>query len=474
MHDFIQLNSQSRRDFLRKCAAPAACAACAALCPTAAKAVKMDYPQMPAEKAKLRLVFAHPLPERQGWPYQHYDYEKRKADYLGKLTKSCPNVDFLPVWSKNAEESQKILQGDREVDGYVVYILGIPSDSRPIVHSGRPVLLIDDLYGGTGSFLGAYGDAKRKGMRVAGVSSTDFDDVVKGVRLFEVMKRMACSNLIDVTDRDIGDRARIFKDALGVNVVKMSASELNAAYEKSNRAEAKKWAKMWIDGAEKVIEPSVEEIEKSAGMYLGMNDLMMKNKAQGIAVDCLQMFYGNKMVAYPCLGFFQMLNDGYVGACEADIQSASTMLLVTYMTGRPGYISDPVIDTSKNQIIYAHCVSTSMVYGPQGARNRYEIRSHSEDRKGASVRSIMPVGEMTTSLKFLPESKTVVIHTARTVDNIDEDRACRTKLAAEVPNARKLMADWAHGWHRVTVYGDYRTEIDMLSGLLGFRFVEEG
>ena len=113
------------------------------------------------------------------------------------------------------------------------------------------------------------------------------------------------------------------------------------------------------------------------------------------------------------------------------------------------------------------------MFGPNAAPNRYEIRSHSEDRKGAAVRSLMPPGEVTT-LKLVPEQKVVVIHRAKAVDNIDEDRACRTKLAAEVKDARRLMAEWRYGWHRVTVYGDYRDQVETVSGLLGFKLVEEG
>ena len=40
-----------------------------------------------------------------------------------------------------------------------------------------------------------------------------------------------------------------------------------------------------------------------------------------------------------------------------------------YADGQPGYISDPVIDTSKNQIIYAHCVAPSKVFGPSKTAN---------------------------------------------------------------------------------------------------------
>ena len=48
------------------------------------------------------------------------------------------------------------------------------------------------------------------------------------------------------------------------------------------------------------------------------------------------------------------------------------MVAVTTLTeGRPGYISDPVIDTSKRQIIYAHCVASNKAFGPKGAANPY-------------------------------------------------------------------------------------------------------
>jgi hypothetical protein len=150
------------------------------------------------------------------------------------------------------------------------------------------------------------------------------------------------------------------------------------------------------------------------------------------------------------------------------------MLMLAYLTGRPGFISDPVIDTSNNQIIYAHCVAPTKVLGPDGPATRYEIRSHSEDRKGAAIRSLMPLGEMTTTLKIVPDQKLVVIHKAKTVANLEEDRACRTKLAAEVPDARKLLNDWDFGWHRVTVYGDVKVQVETITGLMGLKFVQEG
>jgi hypothetical protein len=148
---------------------------------------------------------------------------------------------------------------------------------------------------------------------------------------------------------------------------------------------------------------------------------------------------------------------------------------MAYLVNRPGYISDPVIDTSKRQIIYAHCVAPNKVFGAEGPSNPYDIRSHSEDRKGAAIRSLMPLGEMTTSIKFDPRKKQVIFHQAKSVENVDEDKACRTKLAAEVKgDIDKLLNYWDQwSWHRVTFYGDLKRPVYNIATLLGFEVVEE-
>lgn len=430
---------------------------------------------MPQVKPRLLVLFAHPDPNVEGWPYKGFDFEGRKKTLLVALERACPGIEFVAASAQTAEQAQPILAQHNSVDGYVLYLLGLPSNAgRPVAFSGRPTLIVDDLYGGTGQFLGLYAEALRKGMLVAGVASSRVEDVAIALRAFEALKKLRASTLLDVVDRDISQAADLYRQTLGLTVQAVAPDRLNAAYERASLDEARPWARQWIREAKKVVEPSTEEIERSARMYLAMSALLSEHQAQAIAVDCLTLFYSGKLPAYPCLGFFQLNNDGLVGACEADLESAATMLLMSYLTGRPGYISDPVIDMATNQVIYAHCVAPSKVYGPSGRANPYHIRSHSEDRKGASVRSLMPLGEMTTTLKVIPSQKLVVFHQGRTVANIDEDRACRTKLAVQVRDARKLAADWGWGWHRVTVYGDWRTLLETTTRLMGFRLIEEG
>jgi hypothetical protein len=133
------------------------------------------------------------------------------------------------------------------------------------------------------------------------------------------------------------------------------------------------------------------------------------------------------------------------------------------------------MDTSKRQIIYAHCVASNRAFGPQGQANPFEILTHSEDRQGASVRSMLPLGYMTTTLQVAQERKEILFHQGKAVANDPNDRACRTKLCAEpVGDFEKLFTEWDHwGWHRVTYYGDLKKPVYALADAIGWRVVEE-
>ncbi len=463
----------SRREFLGSCAACAAGFSVLGL--PGPKAYGQEAgPVLPAVTARVRLVFTHIPKDQATWPNIGYDYDARQRDLTERLERSCPGIEFLPVTVGSAEEAKTVLEHDSGVDGYLVYMTGIWTGAPQVIAAaGRPTVFVDDLYGGSGEFLTAFSAARRNKWKATGVSSSDFRDVIEAVRCFPCLKRLQQSTIVQVGG-GWGETEGIQK-VFGTTVVPLPFDAIDQAYGKVYPSQAKTWADRWIQGAETVVEPSPSEIQKSGAMYLALLDIMGQHKAQAITMNCLGGFYEGKIAAYPCLGFFQLNNDGFVGACEGDLPSTLTMLVMGYLTGRPGYISDPVIDTSKNQIIYTHCVATNRVFGPGRRPNPYRIRSHSEDRKGAAVESLMPLGETTTTLEIDADRKQILFHQATTVAHVDEDKACRTKLAAEVKgDINKLFSHWdTWGWHRVTFYGDLRQPVQHLARLTGFEIVDE-
>jgi hypothetical protein len=263
---------------------------------------------------------------------------------------------------------------------------------------------------------------------------------------------------------------------MGIPVVKLPFKELNAAWEVADKDESKALAERWQKTAAKVKDVSAETLEKSAAMYVAMKQVLKKHEANAITVNCLGGFYGKHIHAYPCLGFHELLNEGLIGACESDVRSTATMVTLSAMTGgRTGFISDPVMDTASRQIIYAHCVAMNRAFGPGGEVSPFEILTHSEDRQGASVRSVLPLGYMTTTVEFAPERKTILFHQGKSVANVDDDRACRTKLAVEpVGDFEKLFTEWDQwSWHRVTAYGDLKEPVFALADAMGWKVLQE-
>ena len=77
-------------------------------------------------------------------------------------------------------------------------------------------------------------------------------------------------------------------------------------------------------------------------------------------------------------------------------------------------------------------------------------------------------------IRFKPDDVQAWVEGRRS-DNVDEDKACRTKLAVEVKgDINKLLNYWDQwSWHRVTFYGDLKKPVYNIAALMGFEVVEE-
>jgi len=509
----------SRRNFLA--AGGGACAAVAGWLglPSWAKAAATSSAQ---PQPRVRIVYALHEPKQTGpdWPNKHFNFQPVMDWITDELRRRCPGYSFEVSLANGPEPAKAILDQDHVqggVDGYLVYQMNCWNRVvQTFAESGKPVLYVDFQYGGSGGFL-TYNAAflRNHTGHVGFVASSRMDDLVAAVRCFQTVKdsgdssrfaaltarvrlartpsasseaclqdpldllstdrcveRMKASKILAVRGQESGPAPSI----LDIPVVHVPFSEVNEAWKAADAEESRAVADRWERSATIVEGVTRETLEQSAAMYLGMKSVLQRHGANAITVNCLGGFYGGHIHAYPCLGFHELLNEGLVGACECDVRSTATMVTFTALTqGRPGYISDPVIDTAKRQIIYAHCVASNRAFGPQGTGNPFQILTHSEDRQGASVRSLLPLGYLTTSLQVDQGRKEFLVHQGRGVENDSDDRACRTKLAVEPRgDMEKLFGQWDHwGWHRVTFYGDFKPAVYALAEAVGWKVVEE-
>ena len=478
------------------------------------------------KKMNIRVIFSlrAPIQPHADWPNIGFDFNPVMEQTMNALRNGCKDLHFIASMADGPEQTKGIVTADAStgnIDGYIVMQMnGWIRVAQPTVESGKPVLFADFLYGGSGGFLVHTAEILRaKKSNFAFISSSRIGDVVAAANCLllakgsddcqafvdgmakirqkcvaDVQEDMQCADdkcdvlstddlmkelktkKILAFERDQSNSVKSAKELLGIEILERPFAELHGLWEKADKDQALEIVQRWKKAAAAVVGVSDETLEKSARMHLAMQQCLKDHDACAITINCLGGFENNHLRAYPCLGFHELLNEGRVGACECDTLSTLTMVVMTTLTrGRPGFISDPVMDVATKQIIYAHCVAANKPFGPQGASNPVTIMTHSEDRQGASLRSTLPLGYLTTTLKLDPRRKEIVFHQAKAVANSTEDRACRTKLAC-VPlgDFEKLFTQWGQWrWHRVTYYGDLKEPVFALAERLGWKVVEE-
>jgi hypothetical protein len=512
-----KVTSLTRRSFISSCSA---CAACAALAPMSLINTSCSSGGS-NKKMKIRVIYSlhAPVQAKPDWPNIGFDFNPAMNKINSALAENFPDFEFLPALATGPEDAEKVLTTDiqEKIDGYIVYQMNCWNRVvQTIAKTGKPVLYVDFQFGGSGGFLvysASFISTKTK--NVGFVASSRMEDLMSAVSCFKLVKdsagdsdfagavakarisstkasgsfSLASNNITSLTPEETIRRLKECKilavrdqksekaaPIMGIPLEYIPFSEVNAAWSAANKNEAAGIVERWKKTATEIVGVSDETLLTSAAMYLGMKSVLKNRGANAITINCLGGFYGGHIHAYPCLGFHELNNEGLVGGCECDVRSTATMLAFATMTnGRPGFISDPVIDTSKRQIIYAHCVAPNKVFGPEGGTNPFQIMTHSEDRSGASVRSILPVNYMTTTLEIDKDKKEILFHQAVAQDNDPDDRACRTKLCAEpVGDIEKLFTMWGNwGWHRVTFYGDLKQPVYAFADSIGWKIIEE-
>ena len=477
---------------------------------------------------KVRLVFSiwHEVQVNKTWPNVGFDFRPVMKNVTDALNAAVKGVHFIPGMAHDRATAQKLVEEDAksgDVKGYMI----IQMNSWPRAIDGiaplkKPMLFCSFPYSGIGGWdVSNAAMLRRNQPNYAFMSSLDFNDTIGVARAFEQLKNGTADDfvkaatdyrlahtpafsgikpceapldcltpeetlaavkgkkILSVQRCDPRTKAKILKD-FGIIVEDVKFGEINAEWEKIPEDLARAKVADWKMTARKIQDVTDATLLGCAKMFYAMQNVLKQHGAVAISIDCLGGCYTGKLQAYPCLGFMELQDLGLYGTCENDIRSTVAMVVFGAMTkGRMGYISDPAIDSSRRAVSFAHCVATRKWLGVNGPTSEYEILTHSEDRMGASVRSIAPKNYPVTTVQFHFTGDggkgCLLVQPGRVIGNDPDDRACRTKIVAEIPGdferVYKLWDLW--GWHRVTFIGDFMKDVKALAKKIGYRVIYE-
>jgi L-fucose isomerase-like protein len=336
------------------------------------------------------------------------------------------------------------------------------------------------------------------GAKMECMLTSDRKQLAAAVRPFRAIHHLREAKILDLTTRSTTQYTNDIRSKFGTEIKQIDLQQVREAYEAVNESEAKGEADRWIRGAVKVVEPTAEDIIKSCRLALAFERLLEKEDATVITVDCYGSMWDRtiKTPAYPCLGFSYLNNIGLGGICESDLPCAMTHILFQGLAGKPGFVSDPTMDESKNAIILAHCMGTPRMDGPDKPAAPYELRTVAERQEGVVPQVKMNAGQKVTQARLVG-TDLLLYFTGEVIDVPDVNRGCRTQITVRVDgDAEKLWKNWSRGlvagdaeklskdWagrpkevavrlHRATCYGDLTKDLEHFCRFEGIRMINE-
>ena len=405
--------------------------------------------------------------------------------YLAGVERKLGDVKFIGGELIPPTEVEKVLPNLTGADGVLIFHLSGHGGGAPkaamdkIVDVGLPTAVFSQPFSGHGWMYFPQWD--RDGKKVVLLPTSDWSEIDRIVGLMRVPPHLRKTRII-VVNAPQGTAAACsaeqVKERLGCEIIPVTIEETVKAHQaidiKAAEAEAQEY---WISKAKKIVEPTREQIINSSRFYLAMKDMMIKNGAHAITSSgCMGR------PAKGCLTFSKLNDLGMVGACEGDMDSTLTMLMFNYAFGVPGFITDPVFDTSENALIHFHCTSSTKMDGPAGQRLPFTIRNQSDSEQGVSLEVENRIGQDVTCAKFI-NLDSMLISTGKIYKITHDELGCRTQFWTKVADARKMYHNWGAGilkggtmalLHRAVFYGDHMNDMKNLGVLMGFNIVQEG
>lgn len=252
----------------------------------------------------------------------------------------------------------------------------------------------------------------------------------------------------------------VYEERLQIKFEKVPLDEMITQYNAVTNKEAQPLYDLWRGAAAEIKEPTDEDIMKAARFCAALKQIIEKHGANGAAIACFNLLHQIGTTA--CLAASYINNDtDYVAACEGDVDSAVTMLMLKQFTQKGIWMANPNIQPNKT-VNFVHCTAPVRVCGKSCP---YILRNHHESGIGVSPQIDFPNDLVLTACRLSDSAKKITIQKGTGRRDIYET-SCRTQYTVAFDNFDKYI-DTALGCHQVFAFEDMAEEMQGLAKLFG-------
>jgi hypothetical protein len=281
--------------------------------------------------------------------------------------------------------------------------------------------------------------------------------VEKGMKMIYTARRMKDSLILNITG---ADTRKSTVPVIGTTVKTIPHQRFYDAFKKiNNNEQVQKLAENYMHNAEKIVEPSQQDIISAAKTYFTFKNLISEEGADAVMMNCLPGLKHPHQHVPPCMGFMSLRDEGIPMGCESDQDATLTMMLQQYLFNRPGFQHNPAVDTEKNHYFGAHCTAPSKMNGPTKAAEPFILRNHAEAGWGVVPRVLMKPDQEVTITKYLSsidgKKPQLLLYSGTIIGCPPTPPAggCRTNIETTINELEDVAQ--LKGHHLCMIYGNY-------------------
>ena len=251
----------------------------------------------------------------------------------------------------------------------------------------------------------------------------------------------------------------VYESSLGIRFEKVSLEDMVARFNAVTDEEAKPLYDLWRNAAQKIEEPTDSDMMKAARFCVALKKMIEAHEAMGAAIACFNLLRQIDTTACLAVSYINSETD-YVAACEGDVDSAVTMLMLKKLTNKGVWMANPNIQPNRT-VNFVHCTAPVRICG---ANCPYSLRNHHESGLGVSPQIDFPNNLTLTACRLSDNAKKITIQRGTGRRDVYET-SCRTQYTVAFDDFDKYI-DTALGCHQVFAFEDITAELEELAKML--------
>jgi len=233
-----------------------------------------------------------------------------------------------------------------------------------------------------------------------------------------------------------------------------------------------------------ISENRVNALKDSIKIYIVMKKFLEREGGNALTINCLADLFKHRFIT-PCIPLAKFIDEGIIAGCEADINVALSMMILSYISRQPSimgniYLFRPwpgpgfpptdirIKDIEESLRTNIVRLTHDVIPLTMSIKDKFILEDYHNTGRGATAYAPLKVGEKVTLLRINPSLDEIFIIRGKIV-RVEDTIHCRISVWIKVSDA-KAIAENAYAFHHAMIYGDWSKELIKFAELMNIRY----